>query len=299
MTRRVAIIGVFDGVHRGHQALIAQARALAGSGEVVALTFNPHPLQTLAPEHTPLMLTTIDGRREALIDAGVDEVVVVDFTRELSQCTPEEFVDDFVVDRAHASSVVVGENFRFGRGTSGDVNTLAELGATRGFSVHPVDLRGDGTRYSSTRVRQALAVGDLAQVIEILGRPFTYHGEVVHGDHRGRALGVPTANVDITKDRAAPADGVYAGWVRVVDSPERMPSAISVGTNPQYEGTHRRIEAHVIDRDDLDLYGRQIEVGFTGWIRGQEVFESEEAFVAQMQADIQAARRADGSAQLT
>lgn len=292
---RVAIIGVFDGVHRGHQALIAQARAVAGDGSVVALTFDPHPMHVVNPEHAPAMLASIDDRVDALFDAGVDDVVVVEFTGALSEMSPEQFVDEFVVGRAQADVVVVGENFRFGHRAAGDVDTLRELGADRGFAVQGVDLRGDTTRYSSTRVRQALAEGDLAQVIEVLGRPFTYRGLVVHGDHRGRTLGVPTANIEVTAERAAPADGVYAGWVRVVEgSCPRMPAAISVGDNPQYAGTQRRIEAHVIDRDDLDLYDAVIEVGFTHRLRGQEVFESEEAFIAQMQADVASARALAG-----
>lgn len=290
-SQRAAIIGVFDGVHRGHQAVIAQARAVVGDGDVVAITFDPHPRRVLAPEDAPVMLVSLDERIDALRDAGVDDVVVVSFTPELSRMTPQEFAADFIVERAQASDVVVGENFRFGHRASGDVATLRELGSELGFRVHGLDLRGDGERFSSTRVRQALAAGELAEVALILGRPFTYRGEVVHGDHRGRGLGVPTANIEVPADRAAPADGVYAGWVRAVDGTRpRMPAAISVGDNPQYAGTQRRIEAHVIDRDDLELYGAQIEVGFTHRLRGQQVFDTQEAFVAQMRADIDRSR---------
>ena len=298
MTTRVAIIGVFDGVHRGHQAVIAQAKALAGDGEVVAMTFDPHPRRVLDPEFAPVMLATLDERIDALRESGVDDVVVVPFTVELSQVTPREFTEEFIVGKTGATEVVVGENFRFGRGAAGDVTTLRSLGGQLGFGVHALPLRGDESRFSSSRVRQALADGDLTQVAFVLGRPFTYRGEVVHGDHRGRLLGVPTANIVVTADRAAPADGVYAGWVRVLegDSP-RLPAAISVGDNPQYAGKERRIEAHVIDRDDLDLYGQRIEVGFTHRLRDQEVFDSEEAFVEQMRADIAAARTAAGVAE--
>ena len=291
MSQRVAIIGVFDGVHRGHQAVIAQARALAGDGEVVAITFDPHPRRVLSPDDAPAMLIALDERIDALQDAGVDDVVVVPFTRELSGMSPREFVQEYIVDRAEAKAVVVGENFRFGHRASGDVATMRELGDEMGFSVHGLQVRGDSDRFSSTRVRQALDDGDLTQVTLILGRPFTYRGEVVHGDHRGRTLGVPTANIEVPIDRAVPADGVYAGWVRViVGSCPRMPAAISVGENPQYGGVQRRIEAHVIDRDDLDLYGEQVEVGFTHRLRGQQVFDSEDAFVAQMRADVDQAR---------
>ena len=291
--RRVAIIGVFDGVHRGHQAVIAQARALAGDGEVVAITFDPHPRRVLDPEFAPSLLATLDERIDSLKDSGVDDVVVVDFNAELSQVTPREFAEEYIVGRADASDVVVGENFRFGRGAAGDVSTLSALRAKLDFGVHVLDLRGDEHRFSSSRTRKALADGDLTQVAFVLGRPFTYRGVVVHGDHRGRKLGVPTANIVVGSDRAAPADGVYAGWLRVVEgSYPRMPAAISVGQNPQYGGVERRIEAHVIDRDDLDLYGQEIEVGFTHRLRGQEVFESEEAFMDQMQADIAASRSA-------
>lgn len=289
MSARVAIVGVFDGVHRGHQAVIAQARALAGDGEVVAITFDPHPRRVLDPEHAPVMLVDLDERVDALRGAGVDDVVVVYFTPELSRMSPRDFAAEFIVGRAHATDVVVGENFRFGYKASGDVATLRALGPELGFAVHDLQLRGDGERFSSTRVREALAAGDLAQVTFVLGRPFTYRGEVVHGDHRGRTLGVPTANIVVTGERAAPADGVYAGWVRISGGPP-MTAAISVGDNPQYAGTQRRIEAHVIDRDDLDLYGQTIEVGFTQRLRGQQVFASEGEFIDQMRADIEAAR---------
>ena len=260
---------------------------------MVAMTFDPHPRRVLDPEFAPVMLATLDERVDALRESGVDDVVVVPFTVELSQVTPREFTEEFIVGKAGATEVVVGENFRFGRGAAGDVTTLRSLGAQLGFDVHALPLRGDESRFSSSRVRQALADGDLKQVAFVLGRPFTYRGEVVHGDHRGRLLGVPTANIVVTADRAAPADGVYAGWVRVLNGDQpRLPAAISVGDNPQYAGTERRIEAHVIDRDDLDLYGQHIEVGFTHRLRGQEVFASEEAFVEQMRADIAAARTA-------
>jgi len=287
----VAIIGVFDGVHRGHQAVIAQARALAGDGDVVAITFDPHPRRVLFPQDAPSMLISLEERIDALRDAGVDDVVVVPFTRELSAMSPREFVEDFIVRRAGTQVVVVGENFRFGHRASGDVDTLRELGMELGFTVHGLQVRGDSDRFSSTRVREALAGGDLSQVTLILGRPFTYRGEVVHGDHRGRTLGVPTANLEVPTDRAVPADGVYAGWVRVLDGAcPRMPAAISVGENPQYGGVQRRIEAHVLDRDDLDLYGAVVEVGFTARLRGQQVFDSEEAFIDQMHADVDQAR---------
>ncbi|MGB1079583.1 MAG: riboflavin kinase, partial [Candidatus Nanopelagicales bacterium] len=172
----------------------------------------------------------------------------------------------------------------------GDVHTLEELGDAYGFSVHDVDLRGDVQTYSSTRAREALLGGDLATVTQVLGRPFSYRGVVVHGDHRGRTLGVPTANITIAADRAAPGDGVYAGRVRRPGTHgPPMTAAISVGSNPQYAGTERRIEAHVLD-EDLDLYDQVIDVEFLTRLRGQQVFDSEAAFIEQMQADIRAAR---------
>ncbi len=288
---RVAIIGVFDGVHRGHQALIEQARSLAGAGDVVALTFDPHPLTVVKPDIAPLMLGGIGDRIERLTAAGVDEVLVVDFTIAVSEQTPEDFVREFVHERARANAVVVGNNFRFGHQALGDVHTLEELGGTYGFSVHDVDLRGDAQTYSSTRAREALVGSDLATVTQVLGRPFSYRGVVVHGDHRGRTLGVPTANITIAADRAAPADGVYAGRVRLPGTHgPSMTAAISVGSNPQYAGTERRIEAHVLDEENLDLYDQEIDVEFLTCLRGQQVFDSEAAFIKQMQADIRAAR---------
>ncbi len=288
---RVAIIGVFDGVHRGHQALIEQARSLAGAGDVVALTFDPHPLTVVKPDIAPLMLGGIGDRIERLTAAGVDEVLVVDFTIAVSEQTPEDFVREFVHERARANAVVVGNNFRFGHQALGDVHTLEELGGTYGFSVHDVDLRGDAQTYSSTRAREALVGGDLATVTQVFGRPFSYRGVVVHGDHRGRTLGVPTANITIAADRAAPADGVYAGRVRLPGTHgPSMTAAISVGSNPQYAGTERRIEAHVLDEENLDLYDQEIGVEFLTCLRRQQVFDSEAAFIKQMQADIRAAR---------
>lgn len=284
----MAIIGVFDGVHKGHQAVIAQARQIAGSADVVALTFDPHPLAVLAPETMPSMLMSIEDRAAALRAAGVDSVVIVPFTEQLSLQTPREFVEEFVVGRAHADVVVVGENFRFGRGASGDIATMRELGDELGFRVQPLELRGDGGRFSSTRVRNALAEGDLAAARHVLGRSFAYRGTVVHGDHRGRELGVPTANIVVPEGRMAPADGVYAGTVAA--GGDLWPAAISVGDNPQYAGTERRIEAHVIDRDDLDLYGQIIEVVFEHRLRGMETFESESAFIEQMKRDVEQAR---------
>ncbi|MEK9956855.1 MAG: riboflavin kinase, partial [Actinomycetota bacterium] len=228
---------------------------------------------------------------EQLTAAGVDEVVVVDFTTAVSEQSPEEFVREFVHQRARANAVVVGDNFRFGHRALGDVHTLEELGGTYDFSVHDVDLRGDVQTYSSTRAREALLGGDLATVTQVLGRPFSYRGVVVHGDHRGRTLGVPTANVTIAADRAAPGDGVYAGRVRRPGTHgPPVTAAISVGSNPQYAGTERRIEAHVLDEEDLDLYDAEIDVEFHTRLRGQQVFDSEAAFIEQMQADIRAAR---------
>ena len=257
----------------------------------MALTFDPHPLTVVNPDAAPLMLGSIDDRIDQLTAAGVDEVVVVDFTTAVSEQSPEEFVREFVHQRARASAVVVGDNFRFGHRALGDVHTLEELGDAYEFSVHHVDLRGDAQTYSSTRAREALLGGDLATVTQVLGRPFSYRGVVVHGDHRGRTLGVPTANITIAADPAAPADGFYAGRVRHpgTNGPP-MTAAISVGSNPQYAGTQRRIEAHVLEEEDLDLYDQEIDVEFLTRLRGQQVFDSEAAFIEQMQADIRAAR---------
>lgn len=292
--RTVVTIGNFDGVHLGHQHVVRRAVEVAGevgAEGVVAVTFDPHPIAVLRPEHAPPTLTTIPDRLLLLEQAGVDDVLVIPFSREIAAWTPDEFIDRILVDALHASAVVVGANFRFGNRAAGDVATLREAGASHDFVVEGVTLDGGPQVWSSTYIRNCLAAGDVAGAAEALGRPFTVHGVVMEGDKRGRELGFPTANVPTTGVAAAPADGVYAGWLRRRDTGESYPAAISVGTNPTFDGEReRRVEAYVLDRDDLELYGVEVEVSFVERLRGMVRFEGVEALVETMHDDVKRAR---------
>lgn len=285
----VVCIGVFDGVHAGHRALIAEARAQADAlgAPLIAVTFDPHPAAVLRPIAAPKSLASLDERVRLLKEAGADEVDILRFDQRMSTETPEEFVD-FLVAQFDAKVVVVGANFRFGSGAAGDVSTLRALGDSRGFRVRSVALRSDGEPWSSTRIRSLLMEGQVEAANRILGRPYRLEGVVVHGDHRGRELGYPTANLQPDGTPVVPADGVYAGWLTVEG--DRLPAAISVGTNPQFDGADQRVEAYAIDRTGLDLYGRRAAVDFTDFLRSQAVFDSLEAFVARMGADVDQAR---------
>ena len=236
----------------------------------MAVTFDPHPMAVLRPEHAPSALTTLDARAALLGRGGGRRTCfVLPFSREIAAWSPEEFVDRVLVDGLHAAAVVVGANFRFGSRAAGDVATLRDAGESRGFAVEGVALDGGPQVWSSTYVRTCLAAGDVAGAAEALGRPFAVRGVVVEGDRRGRELGYPTANVPIRPGIAAPADGVYAGWLTRLDTGERFPAAISVGTNPTFAGEReRRVEAYALDRDDLELYGVEVEVAFVERLRG-------------------------------
>ena len=292
--RTVVSVGNFDGVHLGHAHVLREARATAarlGVDTVVTVTFDPHPMAVLRPEHAPPTLTSMGTRARLLEEAGVDAVLVVPFSREIAGWSADEFVDRILVERLHARAVVVGANFRFGRRAAGDVATLREAGATRDFETVGVPLDGGPQVWSSTYVRQCLATGDVAGAMEALGRPFTVRGVVVEGDKRGRELGYPTANVPVPPVDAAPADGVYAGWLTRLDTGERYPAAISVGTNPTFAGEReRRVESYVLDRDDLELYGVEVEVAFVERLRGMVRFEGVEALVETMHDDVRRAR---------
>ncbi|MCD6641032.1 MAG: bifunctional riboflavin kinase/FAD synthetase [Nocardioides sp.] len=295
----VVTVGNFDGVHLGHAHVLREARATAdrlGVDQVVAVTFDPHPIAVLRPEHAPPTLTSMETRARLLTDAGVDATLVVPFSREVAAWTPEEFIDRILVRALHARGVVVGANFRFGNRAAGDVATLREAGATRGFETVGVELDGGPQVWSSTYVRQCLACGDVAGAAEALGRPYTVRGVVSRGDQRGRDLGFPTANVPVPAFDASPADGVYAGWLTRLDTGERFPAAISVGTNPTFDGEReRRVEAYVLDRDDLDLYDVEVEVAFVERLRGMVRFDGIEALVETMRDDVRRAREVLGA----
>jgi riboflavin kinase/FMN adenylyltransferase len=303
--RTVVVVGNFDGVHLGHRHVLSRARQVADERglQVVAVTFDPHPMAVLRPEHAPTTLTSIDDRAALLHDAGADAVLAHPFNRDVAGWSPEEFVDRVLVGLLHASAVVVGANFRFGHRAAGDVALLTELGARqsdgRDFTTEGIALDGGPQVWSSTYVRTCLAAGDVAGAAEALGRPVTVRGVVVRGDRRGRELGFPTANVPTgdpgERPAAVPADGVYAGWLRRLDTGERYPAAISVGTNPTFDGhRERRVESYVLDQDDsgddLELYDVEVEVEFVERLRGMARFDSVEELVAQMKDDVARAR---------
>jgi riboflavin kinase/FMN adenylyltransferase len=292
----VVAIGVFDGVHRGHRAILGRvvqdAHALGAPS--VVLTFDPHPAEVVRPGTHPPLLSTVDQRCALIAEVGIDAVCVLPFTAELASLSPQEFVEQVIVSRFHAVRVVVGANFRFGHRASGDTQTLAELGALHGFTVDAEPLvAGEGGVWSSTYTRGLVGAGDVASARTSLGRPHRVEGTVVHGDKRGRELGFPTANLATTPHAAIPADGVYAAVLVLAPyttHEAHHPAAVSVGTNPTFDGVGRRVEAYVLDRDDLDLYGAHVAIDFVERIRGQEKFADVESLVTRMRADVDTAR---------
>jgi riboflavin kinase / FMN adenylyltransferase len=295
-------IGVFDGVHRGHQRIVTWAAEAAAARRrpLVVVTFEPHPAEVVRPGSHPPLLCTLRRRVQLLTELGADAVCVLAFTLEFSQLGPDEFVRAVLADRLHARQVVVGENFRFGHRAAGDVALLAELGEKYDFSAEGVPLlTEDGVTISSSSIRDRLAAGDVAGAAHGLGRPHRVEGVIARGSQRGRAMGIPTANLETAPHTAIPADGVYAGWLASLDDSgletERWPAAISVGTNPTFDGRQRVVEAYALDRDDLDLYGVHVAVDFAARLRGMVRFDSVEALVAQMRLDIEQARGLAGT----
>ncbi|RKT17879.1 riboflavin kinase/FMN adenylyltransferase [Streptomyces sp. 1114.5] len=293
--RSVVTIGSFDGVHRGHQLIIGRAveRARELGIPAVVVTFDPHPREVIRPGSHPPLLAPHPRRAELIAELGVDAVLVLPFTTEFSKESPEFFVRQVLVEALHARVVIEGPNFRFGHRAAGDVALLAELGRADDFEVEVIDLQvsgtaGDGEPFSSSLTRRLVESGDMAGANEVLGRPHRVEGEVVRGAQRGRELGFPTANVETVPHSAIPADGVYAGWLTA--DGERMPAAISVGTNPTFDGTARTVEAYAIDRVGLDLYGLHVAVDFLAYLRGMEKFDSIDALLDRMADDVKRAR---------
>jgi riboflavin kinase / FMN adenylyltransferase len=290
----VVTIGVFDGVHRGHRAVVGRAadEARHRGARCVVLTFDPHPMRVVRPEHAPPAITGLEHRILLLADAGADAVLVLPFDRDTAAQTAESFVRDVLAARLGAVAVVVGEDFRFGHRAAGDVALLRELGRELGIDVVALPPVGGRSRWSSTYVRERVAAGDVSAAAEALGHLVRVEGVVAEGDRRGRHLGYPTANVPVAEGMVVPADGVYAGWLVRADgdAEERLPAAVSVGTNPTFGGTEHRVEAYVLDRDDLELYGEAVAVELVEHIRGMERFDSVDALVARMAADVQRTR---------
>jgi riboflavin kinase/FMN adenylyltransferase len=296
----VVTIGVFDGVHRGHREIIDHAVKLAAQRGLpsVLVTFVPHPSEVVRPGSHPPVLTTIVRRAELVAQYGIDVFCALPFTLEFSQLGPDEFAHRVLVEGLHATGIVVGENFRFGHGAAGDIDSLRRLGETFGFTAEGVALLKDGsTTLSATYVRSCVLAGDMRGAAVALGRPHRVDGVVERGDQRGRELGFPTANLRTDAWAAVPADGVYAGhvwrldeWGRTVGDAPLAIAAISVGTNPTFDVRQRRVEAYLLDFS-ADLYGDALGVEFVDRLRGMERYDSIEALVSQMHADVAETRR--------
>ncbi len=286
----VVALGVFDGVHRGHRLVVARAVAAARERDLPAIivSFDPHPAAVLRPGSAPPMLTTVERRITLLRSVGADDVVVLPFTLELSQQSPEAFATAVLREALHAERVVVGANWRFGHRAAGDVASLRAMG----FDVDGVELVEDHGVVSSSAVRAMLSAGDVGAAAAALDRPHLVEGPVVRGDARGRELGYPTANLAVDPGIVVPADGVYAGWlVRDGGEGSRLPAAVSVGTNPTFGGADRRVEAFVLDAE-LDLYDEVVAVEFVSRLRGMVTFDAIDALVAQMDRDVESTRAA-------
>ena len=294
--RSVVAIGKFDGVHVGHRAVIERMREDAGAigARTVAVTFDRNPLEVLRPELCPENVVATERKIELLGELDLDATLVLTFDRALASLPAEDFVRDILVDALHAAMILVGRDFRFGRGGAGDPALLQRMGPEHGFTVDVIDdvtPEGGQRRVSSTWVRELLAAGDVAQAAGVLGRPVSVAGEVVHGLKRGRELGFPTANLSETIDALAPADGVYAGWLVDHETGIRHPAAISVGTNPTIDDVDRRqVEAHVLDATGLDLYGHRVTVEFTDRLRGMVAYQGMDALITQIAEDVTVAR---------
>ncbi|MEZ5251876.1 MAG: bifunctional riboflavin kinase/FAD synthetase [Ilumatobacteraceae bacterium] len=295
--RSVLTIGAYDGVHRGHQAIIAEVRRLAESLDArsVVVTFDRHPASVVRPESAPKLLTDLDQKLELLAATGVDATVLVHFDEQQAGESPESFAERVLVGCLGAQRIVVGEDFHFGHGRTGNVSLLREIGRRRDFEVEPLELLGrtDGVAepISSTAIRRAMAGGQVELATALLGRPFQARGSVVQGDQRGRLLGFPTANVEVPNVVCLPADGVYAGWYLRPDG-DRHPCAINLGRRPTFyeHADHSLLEAHLIDFSG-DLYGEHARVEFTHFLRSERKFDGIDALVGQLKQDIEHARQ--------
>jgi len=295
--RAVVTIGAYDGLHLGHQAVIAQVRALAAErgARSAIVTFDRHPATVVRPESAPRLLTDSDQRMELIAATGLDAAVVLPFDAAAADEPPADFVERVLVGCLHVTAVVIGEDFHFGHGREGNVDLLRKLGQVHDFDVVPVELlpRPDGVAepVSSTAIRRALAGGDVALAAQLLGRPFEARGVVVRGDQRGRLLGFPTANVEVPNHVCLPADGVYAGWYLRPDGRPHV-CAINIGRRPTFyeHADHSLLEAHLLDFEG-DLYGERARVRFVEFLRSERKFDGIEALVAQLRHDIAHARQ--------
>jgi riboflavin kinase/FMN adenylyltransferase len=283
----VVVIGVFDGVHKGHQAVLNRAKTIAGDEKIIALTFDPHPVSVFAPDRTPTLLTILTDRIELLKIHNADQVAVMKFTPEFAAMSPEDFVKKILVQQLSATKVVVGKNFTYGHKAAGNIESLK---AHTEFETIVLDLApSEGEVVSSTRIRKLIVEGDVEKARELLTRPHRLDGIVVHGEKRGREIGYPTANLGDLQGQTIPSDGVYAGWLSV--GIDRWPAAISIGTNPTFAGIRaRQVEAYALDQVGLDLYTKPATIEF-GWrLRDTLTFDGLEPLLVQMAKDCAQAR---------
>ena len=284
----IVVIGNFDGVHKGHQQVLNRAKEIAGDEKIIALTFDPHPVSIFAPERAPTLLTILSDKIELLKIHNADQVAVIKFTKEFAAMEPEEFVNKVLLEHLKATTVIVGQNFTYGFKAAGKVATLAQHPE---FKTIVLDLQSNAEEaISSTRIRSAIVNGDVESAREMLTRPHRLDGIVVHGEKRGREIGYPTANLGNIDGQTIPADGVYAGWLAV--GIDRWPAAISIGTNPTFEGVRgRQVEAYALDQVGLDLYTKPATIEF-GWrLRETLKFDGLEPLLQQMAKDCAEARR--------
>ena len=284
---KILALGIFDGVHAGHQQIIKTAKHL---GEVTVMTFDPHPTSVVAPERTPSQLISVKDRIELLKQVGATHVEVVNFNKDFSQLSPDQFIEDVLLGRFKAEHVVIGENFNFGFKAQGSPKYLSEVGPKYGFGVSIVKLQEErGSTISSTRIRSLIIDGEIERANELLTRRFYLKGPVVHGEKRGREIGYPTANLGLSPLATIPADGVYAGWLSVGES--RWAAAISIGTNPTFPGVRgRQVEAYAIDQVGLDLYDQEAKIEFGFRLRDTLKFDGLAPLLEQMKKDCDQAR---------
>ena len=285
----VVVIGVFDGVHKGHQLLLNRAKEIAAGRTIIALTFDPHPTTVFAPDKTPTLLTTLADRVELLKIHNADQVAVMKFNEKFAALSPSEFVQDILVKQLNVGTVIVGRNFTYGHKAAGSVETLIATGEELGFTVDVQELKSDTEVISSSRIRALVGAGKVEQARELLSRPHRLDGVVIHGEKRGREIGYPTANLGQIEGQTIPADGVYAGWLTV--GINFWPAAISIGTNPTFEGERgRQVEAYALDQEGLELYDKNASIEFGWFLRPTLKFDGLDDLLVQMKRDCDQAR---------
>jgi riboflavin kinase/FMN adenylyltransferase len=285
----VVVIGVFDGVHKGHQQLLNRAKEISSGRPIVALTFDPHPTTVFAPDKAPTMLTTLADRVELLKIHNADQVAVMKFNEKFAAMSPEDFVSTVLVNQLHTSTVIVGKNFTYGHKAAGNVDSLIKAGKQHNFTVDAQELKVDTEIISSSRIRKLVVEGKVEEARELLSRPHRLDGVVVHGEKRGREIGYPTANLGKIEGQTIPADGVYAGWLTV--GINFWPAAISIGTNPTFEGERgRQVEAYALDQEGLELYDKNASIEFGWYLRPTLKFDGLDELLVQMKKDCEKAR---------